>query len=80
MDLKRKLNTFFKNNFMIDLDNDYKVDDSFLENGLLDSTGVLELVMFLEENYKIKVLDDEIVPENLDSINNIEKYLRSKLT
>ena len=42
-------------------------DDSFLEKGIIDSTGVLELVMFLEERFGIKVKDEELVPDNLDS-------------
>ena len=49
--------------------------DSFLENGIIDSTGVLELVAFLETTYSIKITDDELVPGNLDSIDNITRYL-----
>jgi len=57
-----------------------KDDSSFLEEGVIDSTGVLELVGFLEENYEIKVEDEELIPENLDSIKNICAYLESKLS
>ncbi len=52
--------------------------DSFLENGIIDSTGVLELVAFLETTYGIRIADDELVPGNLDSIGSITRYLTSK--
>jgi acyl carrier protein len=78
MEIKEQLKDFFKNNFMVEINGDFSDDDSFLENGIIDSTGVLELVMFLEENFNIKVADEELLPENLDSFNNINKYLKSK--
>jgi acyl carrier protein len=78
MEIKGQLKDFFKNNFMVEIDGNFSDDDSFLENGIIDSTGVLELVMFLEENFNIKVADEELLPENLDSFNNINKYLKSK--
>ncbi len=53
--------------------------DSFLEKGIVDSTGILELVTFLEEKYAIKVLTEELVPENLDSINNLTQFVQRKL-
>lgn len=53
--------------------------DSFLETGILDSTGMLEVVSFLEETWGIKVEDEELVPENLDSIDNLAEYVRRKL-
>ena len=53
-------------------------DESFLENGIIDSTGVMELVAFLEETYGITVEDEELVPENLDSIDNVVAYLERK--
>ncbi|MDM7988101.1 MAG: acyl carrier protein [Smithella sp.] len=51
---------------------------SLLESGIMDSTGILELVLFLEEQFAIKIEDEEIVPENLDSINNILEFLKKK--
>ena len=53
-------------------------DTSFLDSGLIDSTGVLELVDFLEEEFGIEVEDSELVPDNLDSIGNLVRYLESK--
>ena len=51
---------------------------SFLETGLIDSTGVLELVGFLEKSYAFRIHDDEIVPENLDSVQRIVAFVRAK--
>jgi acyl carrier protein len=56
-----------------------KNDTSFLENGIVDSTGVLELVAFLEETFKTKVEDEDLVPENLDSVNNLVRFVSGKL-
>lgn len=54
-------------------------DDSFLEQGIIDSTGVLELVTFLEDTYGITVEDEELIPDNLDSINRLVRFLERKL-
>jgi acyl carrier protein len=56
----------------------YPSDASFLENGIIDSMNVLELVMFVEEKFKIKVDDSEIVPENFDSLSKLTAYVNSK--
>ena len=53
-------------------------DTSFLDSGIIDSTGVLELVDFLDEEFGVEVEDSELIPENLDSINKISAYLGSK--
>lgn len=54
-------------------------EDSFLEKGLIDSTGVLEVVMFLEERFGIKVQDEELIPDNLDSLARIAGFVERKL-
>jgi len=51
-----------------------------LDEGIIDSTGILELVNFLEEEFSISVDDEELVPENLDSIDNVASYLERKRT
>ncbi len=51
---------------------------SFLEEGVVDSTGVLELVLFVEETFDLTVEDDEILPENFDSVNQLAAYVRTK--
>jgi len=53
-------------------------DESFLEYGIIDSTGVLELIFFLEEEFSIEVKDREMIPENLDSVTNLVNYLKAK--
>jgi len=77
--MEEKLRTFIQNNFLLgDKNRAIKKDESFLQNGIIDSTGVLELVNFIEETYKIKVEDEELVPENLDSIQNLIAYIQRK--
>jgi acyl carrier protein len=79
MVMEEKLKTFIQNNFLLgDKNRAIKKDESFLQNGIIDSTGVLELVNFIEETYKIKVEDEELVPENLDSIQNLIAYIQRK--
>lgn len=53
-------------------------EESLIESGVIDSTGVLELVTFIEERFGIKVEDEELVPENLDSIKNLIDFLHRK--
>lgn len=52
--------------------------DSFLETGILDSTGILEVIYFIEEDFGIKVEDDEMIPENLDSVDHIVAFVSRK--
>jgi len=54
-------------------------DDSFMAGHFIDSTGILELISFLEQTFGIKVEDEEMVPDNLDSLNCIERYVQRKL-
>lgn len=53
-------------------------EDSFMETGIIDSTGILELVRFLESTYEIKVADEELIPDNLDSVNKIVSFIQAK--
>ncbi len=78
MEIKEQIKQFFEDNFMTEFENDFSDDDSFLENGIMDSTGVLELVLFLEENFGFKVKDEDIIPENLDSFLNLQNYVNRK--
>jgi acyl carrier protein len=79
VDNKNKIRYFIIENFLFGKADGLKDETSFLEEGLIDSTGVLELVTFLEEEFNVKVEDDELIPENLDSINNVANYLQKKL-
>ena len=79
MAVSQEIRQFVVDNFLMGQDSDtLKEDTSFLEEGVIDSTGVLELVAFLEETYDIRVEDEDLIPENLDSIVNISAYLERK--
>lgn len=79
-DQKAKIKTFIIENFLFGNANGLNDDTSFLEEGIIDSTGVLELITFLEEEFSIKVNDDELIPENLDSINRASAFLQKKIS
>jgi len=78
-DHRTKVREFIIENFLFGSDDGLKDDASFLEEGILDSTGVLELVDFLEAEFSITIEDEELIPENLDSIDNVVGYLKTKL-
>jgi acyl carrier protein len=54
-------------------------EDSFIEHGIIDSTAVMELIAFLEERYLIKLRDQDLIPENLDSINGLARFVESRV-
>jgi acyl carrier protein len=58
---------------------EYDDDDSFLQEGIIDSVGVLELVLFVEETFGVTVDDQEITPDNFDSVTKLASYIRSKV-
>lgn len=74
-----KIKAFIMENFLFGNDQGLNDDTSFLDEGIIDSTGILELVSFLEEEFDISVEDDDILPENLDSIKNVVAYLERKM-
>jgi len=76
---KETIKTFVVENFLFGSENGLEDKTSFLEEGIIDSTGILELVTFLEEEFSITIEDEELVPENLDSINNVTAFLESKI-
>ena len=79
MEVEQQVRQFIEHNFLFRGDSDSLTrDESLLEAGLIDSTGVLELVGFLETEFAIPVADADIVPENLDSIATIAAYVTSK--
>ena len=75
-----ELREFIAKNFLFS--DEFSLSDtaSFLESGIIDSTRVLELILFLEERYQITLADEEIVPENLDSIQSLRIFVESKLS
>ena len=64
--------------FLFGQDNGLKNDESLLERGIIDSTGVLELVAYLEKTFNVRIENDELLPENLDSIDAIVGFLQQK--
>lgn len=76
--IKTKVKTFIVDNFLFGADEGLNDQTSFLDEGIIDSTGVLELVEFLEKSFEITVEDDELVPENLDSIESIATFVHDK--
>ena len=76
--VKQQVRKFILDNFMMGDDADIPDDVSFMDNHIIDSTGFLELILFVEESFNIQVTDSEMVPENLDSLNNIERYVQRK--
>ena len=75
----KRVRAFIVENFLFGKDEGLKDDTLFLEEGIIDSTGILELVGFLEEEFPVTVEDDDLVPENLGSINNVVAYLGRKI-
>jgi acyl carrier protein len=55
-------------------------DDSFLDLGIIDSTGIMEVVLFIEMEFDIEVDDEDLLPENLDTINNLVKFIATRQT
>jgi len=79
MDNSSKVREFVVENFLFGDGEVLKEDTSFMEDGIIDSTGILELVFFLEETFGINIEDDELVPENMDSLQNIAQFVDRKL-
>lgn len=78
--LKQSIREFVETSFLFrEGRNGLADDESLLGAGLIDSTGILELVSYLESQFGIVVADEEIVPENLDSVSQITAYVESKL-
>ena len=80
LSVKSQIREFIVENFMFGSDEGLEDDTSFLDEGIIDSTGILELVDFLEEEFSIEIEDDDLVPENLDSLNNLYRYLNQKIS
>ncbi|MBN2316586.1 MAG: acyl carrier protein [Sedimentisphaerales bacterium] len=77
--IKETVRNFVVEHFLFGEGDSLQGDTSFLEEGIIDSTGILELVMFLEKTYDIKIEDSELVPENFDTLDSIAHYLNKKL-
>ena len=78
MNHAKEIREFVISNFLFGDAAALEDDKSFLESGIVDSTGMLELIMFLEGTYGIRVEQKEMVPENLDSVNRLVEFLGKK--
>lgn len=78
--MRNEVREFFVENFLFGDETNMIADDvSFMESGTIDSTGILEIIEFLEDKYSIKIEDSELTPENLDSLNAIVGFVNRKL-
>ena len=78
-DIKRTVRSYILENFLMGDAGEQLTDDrSFLDHHINDSTGFIELVTFLESNYRIRIADEEMIPENLDSLENVARFVASK--
>ena len=79
MSTEKKVRDYILENYLFSNDESLlRNDESFLDKGIIDSTGILEVISFLEEQFGIKVEDSEMMPENLDSVNNIVAFVNAK--
>ena len=75
---RKQIREFLLSNFYVAETTALDVDTSLLDQGIIDSTGVLEVIGFIEETFDIMVEDSELLPENLDSIEGIAQYVIRK--
>lgn len=78
MRVQENVRAFIIDNFLFGEDIGLKDDSSFLDGGFIDSTGIMQLVAYLEETYSIVIENEELVPENLDSINKVTAFIERK--
>lgn len=76
--VKQQVRQFILDNFMMGGAQEIADDASFIDQHIIDSTGFLELIAFVEDTFEFRITDDEMVPENLDSLNNIERFVQLK--
>jgi len=77
-DNKELLRDFIVDNFLFGDGDKLGIDTPLFEKGIIDSTGVLELIAFIEENFSVKVTDEELVQSNFSNINTIDRFIQSK--
>ncbi|MGZ4993708.1 MAG: acyl carrier protein [Methylobacter sp.] len=77
--MKKTIRQYILENLLFTEDESVLQDsDSFLDSGIIDSTGVMEIILFIEETFDIKVNDNEMLPVNLDSVNNLAAFIQQK--
>lgn len=78
MSLEEEIRDFIVENFLFGVDSGLNNDSSFLKEGIIDSTGIMQLVSHIQEQYLVPVEDDELTPENLDSIRKVAAFIQAK--
>ena len=79
MEIRQELRRFVIDNFLFGQEGDLQDGDSFLENGIIDSTGVLELIAFLEGRFGLELRETDLTPDNLDSIDKVARFVASRV-
>jgi len=80
MEIEQQVRQYILENFMYtDDESELASDQSLFDTSVIDSTGVLELVGFIEDTFEVKVEDTELVPDNFDSVEKITSYVKQKL-
>ncbi len=78
--INEMLRTYIADNILFSSDGyPYQDNDSFLENGILDSTNIVEMVMFIEEQFGFSIADAKITPDNFDSISKLAEFIQHEL-
>lgn len=75
----QKIRSYIADNFLLGTANEFDNSASLLETGIIDSTGAMELVAFLEKEFALSVADEELVPDNLDSVDKIGRFVERKI-
>ena len=79
MSIKEEIRGFVVDTFLFGEDDGLKDDSSFLEEGIVDSTGIMQLVSHLQAQYLVAIEDEELIPENLDSIGRVANFIEGKM-
>jgi len=77
--IEQDVRQFVTDDFLFDSTSHFADDDSFIENGLIDSMGILRLITFVEKKYSIRVQEEELVTENWDSVQRVASFVHKKL-
>lgn len=80
MEISAQIKNFIIDNFLFGESNHFDENTDFFQKGILDSTGIIELVSFIEQSYNISVNDEELITENFSSLNRITNYIQSKVS
>jgi len=79
MSTESKIRSYIMENYLFtDDESQLSSSDSFLQKGIIDSTGILEVIFFIQDEFAVEVADSEMIPENLDSVNNIVSFIEKK--